>query len=105
MALTEVQESLTRKMRLLDGYRFDNDARRAKENVALPGSVPSDLTLNDERKLDEVGSADQAALGVMNQRRIMGSFGLPKENRSERGCIEDHFGRPRSSYKYSAWSR
>jgi hypothetical protein len=77
-AFAEFEESLAREMRLLESERFDADTGSAKKDITLTACVWPNLAFNDDREFNEVCSAHQVAVGVVN------------------------LGRPRSSYRKSA---
>src|SRR5512135_2328489 len=79
-ALTEIEEGLSREVRLLDGDGFDDDAGPSKKNIALAARVESKLTFNDNRKLNEVCGADQAMIGRVDQSGVKFFFRFPKKD-------------------------
>ena len=79
-------------------------ARRKNTSHRRAGIGP-DPTFNHHAEFDEVGNADQAAIGAMNELGVTGDFGLSGEDGSDRGRVQNHFGRPCLSYSNSAWSR
>jgi len=101
-AFAEIQKGLTRKVPVLDGEWFYEDTRPAEKHIALATGIRPDLTFNHYAEFDEVGNADQAAIRVMNELSVAGGFGLPEKDGSKRGSVQNHFGRPCSSYRNSA---
>ena len=96
-ALAEIEEGLARDMRLLDGERFDDDVSSAEKNITLTAGVWPNLAFNDDGELKEVCGAHQTMVGVVDELNVEGGVGFPKKDGSERGSVQDHLGRPRSS--------
>src|SRR5712664_2612876 len=89
---------------LLFGNRFDGNAGGAEKGVALAEALIAKATFRHNRGLNE-GSG-----GNSTHRRTSDSIHknlkarLAKHDGENRGSVQDHFGRPFSSYKRSAWS-
>ena len=79
-ALAEVEESLPRQVRLLDGDGFDDNAGSAEKSVALTASVRANLTFNDDGELDEVCGTHQAAVGAVDELGVEGGFGFSEKD-------------------------
>jgi len=77
---------------------------RAEKGPGLAQAVRAELALDHHRELDSVGDADPADLGVVDPFDEGLRLRLAVEDRDQSGRIDDHFGRPRSSYSSSAWS-
>jgi hypothetical protein len=67
-------------MPVLDGERFDDNARPAEKHIALATSIWPDLTFNDHGEFYEIGNADQAMICVMNELDVADGFGFPEED-------------------------
>jgi len=96
-ALAKVEEGLARDVRLLDGERFDDDVSSAEKNITLTAGVWPNLAFNDDGELKEVCGAHQTMVGVVDELNVEGGVGFPKKDGGERGSVQDHLGRPRSS--------
>jgi predicted RNase H-like HicB family nuclease len=96
-ALAEIEEGLARHVRLLDRYRFDDDAGSAEKYIALTAGVRSNLGFDDDGEFQEICGADQAAISGVDELGEQSGFGLPEKDGGERGGIQNHLGRPRSS--------
>jgi hypothetical protein len=96
-ALAEVEKSLPRQVRLLDGDRFDDNAGSAEKGIALTASVRPYLTFNDDGELDEVCGTHQAAVRAVDELGVEGGFGFPEKDGDKCLSVQDHLGRPRSS--------
>src|SRR6185369_13880475 len=78
-AFAEIEKGLTGKMPVLDGDGFDDDTSPAKKHIALATRIRPDLTLDHHAEFDEVGSADRAAIRVMNDLDKRVASGSPKK--------------------------
>jgi anti-sigma B factor antagonist len=104
-AFPKIEKRLPREMRLFHRDRFNNHSRPAEKNIALTSRVWLSLALNNDRQLYEIRRAHRTAVGCVDEFRVVRGFGLAKKNGHQRGCVQDHLGRPCSSYSNSAWSR
>src|ERR1022692_1466851 len=104
-AFAEIEEGLPCQVRLFHCDWLDDDFSSSKECVALAARLRNDMPLDHHLEFDKIGSADSATFGVMDNLGIQFQFGLSKEDGSQSGGVEDHLGRPFSSYRKSAWSR
>jgi hypothetical protein len=96
-ALAEVVEGLARKVRVLHCDGLDDDAGPAEKHIALANCLRANLAFDDDGEFQEVSSADQAAVCVMNDLGVLGGLWFVEENGGEGRGVEDHLGRPRSS--------
>src|ERR1035441_7390572 len=78
--LAEIEESLPRQVRLLNGYRFKHNAGPAEKSIALTTGVGANLTFNNHAQLDEVRRTHQAAVGAMNKLGVEGGVSFPEKN-------------------------
>src|ERR1035438_4271842 len=104
-AYAEIEEGLPRQVRLFHRDRLDDDFSPTEEHVALAACLRTNLPLNHHREFDEIGGADAATRCIMNHLDIQFQFRLSEEDSGQGGRVENHFGRPFSSYRKSAWSR
>ena len=103
-AFAEVEKSLPGEVTLLKGDGLDDNARAPEEGFRLASAVRAELALDRHRELDMVCDTDPADVGGVDAFDEVSRLRLPIEDGDEGGRIEDHFGRPCSSYKRSAWS-
>lgn len=96
-ALAEVEKGLAREVRLLNAEKLDDDAGSTKKNIALAAGIRPNLSFNDDGELNEIGGADEAAIGVVDEFGVERGFRFPKNDGGERRGVEDHLGRPCSS--------
>ena len=104
-AFAEVEKSLPSQLALLDGDGLDDEARAAEEGVGLARAVRTELALDHHREFDMVRHADPADVGRADAFNEVSRLRLPVEDGDEGGRVDDHLGRPCSSYRSSAWSR
>lgn len=100
-AFPEVEKGLPRQVGVLDGDWLDDNLSAAKENIALTAGIRANLSFDHHCKLHKIGGADAADVGVMDDPYITVGFGLSEKDGRECGGVENHFGRPRSSYRNS----
>jgi len=102
---SEIVKRLACDMRLLDCKRLDNDACPAEKHIALAGDFRPGLTLDDYGELQKAPDANETALRTMDEPDVAVGFRFPEQNRHQRGRVQDHLGRPCSSYRSLAWSK
>ncbi len=98
----KAMECLPRNVRLLDGERLDCDASALQKQIALFDRMHSDLAFENDREFDKIGGADSATIGIVNGLNVNIRPGLPEKYGGKGGRIQNHFGRPSSSYRNSA---
>ena len=93
----KVEEGLTRQVSLLHGERLDDYAGPAEKNLALTRGIGPNLAFNHDGEFQEVRGANEAAVSLVNELSLDGRFGFTEKDGGQRGSVEDHLGRPRSS--------
>src|SRR6185437_3127488 len=76
----------------------------AQKHIHLSATFRTHLPFNHHAQFQETRRADPARRRLKNDSRKFGSFRLPEKYRGERRRVHNHFGRPFSSYRSSAWS-
>ena len=71
--LAEIRIGLTGNVRLLLGYRFNDNACASKESIELPAASCSGLSLDNDPHFDKVGGRDAADVSVGDSASV--SFG------------------------------
>ena len=100
--LFAIEEGLPRQIPLLKGHRLNGDTRPPDEDIGLSQAFSTHLPFNDDGELHMVGHADPAGIGGVDMLDKAFRFGLAIEDRHQGGGVDDHFGRPLSSYSRSA---
>jgi hypothetical protein len=99
-SLTEIKEGLPSQVRMFDRNRLNNDFSSPQKHIALATDIRTQLAFYHYRELNKIGGADPATISLMNHLDITVSLGLAEEDGAQCGRVENHFGRPRSSYRY-----
>src|SRR5712664_2252787 len=89
---------------LVFGDGLDGDAGGPEKGVALTDTLVADPAFRKNRSLNKGGGGNSTA-----RRRSDGvnenlETRLTEHDGENRGSVQDHFGRPFSSYNRSAWS-
>ena len=78
--LAKIEKSLSRKLPLFNGDRFNNNSGFAKQHVGLSACIGANLPFNNHRKLDKIGYADGATAGIMNKLKKAYCLGFFEKN-------------------------
>ena len=78
--LAEIEEGLAGEVRLIESYRLDDNAGAAQKCIALASGVRANLAPNHNGKFHEVGGADAAVGGVVDELCELDRLRLGKEN-------------------------
>jgi hypothetical protein len=95
--LAEIRIGLTGNMRLLLGYRFNDNAGAAKESIELPAAARSGLSLDNDPHFDKVGGRDSADVSVGDSACISFGIAFAEQDREQSRGVDYHRGMPRSS--------
>jgi len=102
---SEIEKRLPRQLCLLHCDWLDDNVRSTEKYITLTSRLRTNLSLYRHRYFHKIGSADAAPVSLRNHFDKTCSLRFPEEDCRQRGSVENHFGRPCSSYKNSAWSR
>src|SRR5712664_998570 len=89
---------------LLFSDRLDGNARTTEKRVALAYSMVANPAFRNDGSLDKGCGGNSAVRRGGNGLNENLASGLAENDGGNGGCVQDHVGRPFSSYKRSAWS-
>src|SRR5712664_278177 len=89
---------------LLFSDRLDGNARTTEKRVALAYSMVANPAFRNDGSLDKGCGGNSAVRRGGNGLNENLESRLAENDGENGGCVQDHFGRPFSSYRRSAWS-
>src|SRR6266850_1600434 len=103
-AFTVIGVALACQESLVFGDGLDGDAGGAEKGVALADALVADPAFRKNRSLNKGGGGNSTTRRRGNGINENLKTRLTEHDGENCGSVQDHFGRPFSSYNRSAWS-
>ncbi len=98
LSLTEIAKGLPCDENLFHGDRLDNDSCAREKHIYLVSHARGSLALNDYKRFEKISGTDAAVVCIVNCLFVLASVRLKEKNRDQSRCVDNHLGRPLSSY-------